>query len=417
MKKILYTLFTIFASVALVACQNEDLLTDNNKTGQLDLSALNVSCDYESEILRSNTNDFIITITEKSTNALVNTWKYSEMPEVCTLTAGTYNLKAESCQLKNEAWNAPYYAAEKEFKIVVDKVTAVGDLVCVLKNVKVTVEFSSDLLAVLGDDWNINVALGKGKLDFNKNNQGAGYFAVEEENNTLHAYFSGTIDGFADNIYSEFDDVKAGEWRILRYTLKSNNTENKENGSFVADLLIDVSCNTIEKDVQVDVEEDIIEDPNPEPTPGDDDDNGGDDNGGDQPQPGNGPVIAATTFDISKPQIITGDLVIKVVVTSEHPLAGFVVDIDSEALSPEELEGVGLASHLDLVNPGSMREGLEGLGFPVAENVLGKNEISFDITPFAGLLAALGSGTHYFIMTATDEAGNVTTETLTLIAQ
>ena len=41
----------------------------------------------------------------------------------------------------------------------------------------------------------------------------------------------------------------------------------------------------------------------------------------------------------------------------------------------------------------------------------------FDITQFAGLLAALGSGTHDFILTATDEAGNETTETLTLIAE
>ena len=45
------------------------------------------------------------------------------------------------------------------------------------------------------------------------------------------------------------------------------------------------------------------------------------------------------------------------------------------------------------------------------------NYISFDITQFAGLLAALGNGTHQFVMTATDEANNQTVETLTLIAQ
>jgi len=104
-------------------------------------------------------------------------------------------------------------------------------------------------------------------------------------------------------------------------------------------------------------------------------------------------------------------------VNSESPLAGFYVDIVSATLTPDELEAVGLSSHLDLAYPGDLRPQLEGLGFPVAENVLGQNKISFDITQFAGLLAALGSGTHQFVMTATDEAGNETIETLTLIAQ
>ena len=411
MKKIFYSLLTIFAAVALVACENDNLsINDGKSTGTVDLSALQVTCDYDSEILRStNNDDFIITITEKSTNTQIEQWQYSKMPEVCTLIAGTYILKAESCKLQEAAWEAPYYLAEEEFEIKVDKVTVIGDLVCVLKNVKVTIEISDDLMAVLGDDCNVNVALGKGELNFSKDETRAGYFAVEESNNILHAYFSGSVDGYVDNIYNEFEDVKAGEWRILRYSLKQNNEVYEEKGSFAANLLVDVSCNTIEKNYQVEIEEDVITDPDPEPQPG----NNGDDPGTSQ----NGPVIMATSFDIKEPQIITGDLTIKVVVTSELPLAGFVVDIESEALSAEELEAVGLASHLDLVNPGDMRDGLEGLGFPVAENVLGKNEISFDITPFAGLLAALGSGTHQFIMTATDEGGNVTTETLTLIAQ
>ena len=235
-------------------------------------------------------------------------------------------------------------------------------------------------------------------------------------NNRLFAYFSGSVDGYVDEIYNEFDDVKAGEWRILRYTLKQNDQPNVENGSFIAELSVDVSCNTVEKDVQVDVNEDVIEDPNPEPQPGDEPGNEPGDNPGDD-KPDNGPVISASTFNIKEPQIITENLIIQILINSELPLAGVVVDIDSETLTPAELEGVGLAAHLDLGNPGEMRTALEGLGFPVAENVIGKNEISFDITQFAGLLSALGSGTHNFILTATDNAGNTTTETLTLIAQ
>ncbi len=417
MKKILYSLFTIFASVALVACQNDKFPTDNEKeTGTVDLSTMNVTCDYDSEILRSsNTDDFIITITEKSTNQKINSWSYSEMPEVCTLITGTYIIKAESCTLENEAWEKPYYVDEKEFKVEVDKVTAIGDLVCVLKNVKVTVEFSQDLLKIMGDDCVVNVNLGKGNLDFKKGELQAGYFAVEEESNILVATFRGTIDGYYDTTVSTFEDVKAGEWRILRYSLKSNNQENEENGSFNTQLSVDASCTVVEKDVQVDVNEDVIEDPDPEPKP----DNGGDepgDNPGDEPQPADGPVITALTFDIKEAQTVSDNLEIKINVSSELPLTGLVVDIDSEQLS-SLLPGVGLDTHLDLVNPGGMKQGLIDLGFPVEDEILGQTEVSFDITQFVPMLAALGQGTHNFILTATDEAGNETTETLTLIAE
>lgn len=416
MKKVLYSFIIICLSVALASCHNEKFPTDGNSTGKVDLSTINVSCDYDVEVLRStNIDNFIVTIIEKSSNNTINQWSYSKMPEVYTLTAGSYILKIESGSLQDAAWDSPYYAAEKEFQVNVDKITAIGDMVCVLKNVKVTVEFSQELLAVLGNDVKVNVALGKGQLDFKKDETRAGYFAVEEVNNRLYAYFSGSVDGYVDEIYNEYDDVKAGQWRILRYSLKQNDTPNVENGSFVADLSVDVSCNVVEKDVQVDVNEDVIEDPNPEPQPGDEP---GEDPG-DQPgeEPTNGPVIKATTFNIKEPQIITPDLIIEVVVTSEQPLTALVVDIDSETLTPAELESVGLAAHFDLANPGDLRGSLEGLGFPVAENVVGKQELSFDITPFAGLLAILGSGSHNFVLTATDNAGNSSTETLTLIVQ
>ena len=62
MKKIFYSLLTIFAAVALVACENDNLsINDGKSTGTVDLSALQVTCDYDSEILRStNNDDFII---------------------------------------------------------------------------------------------------------------------------------------------------------------------------------------------------------------------------------------------------------------------------------------------------------------------------------------------------------------------
>lgn len=412
MKKIFQLFILAIIAINFLACR-EDEPVNASTTGEIDLSSLTVSYNHNATIVRStDVNDFIISIYEKGGSTSLTQWSYKDMPEVFTLDAGIYTLQVASHIPEAAAWDLPYYFAQKDFEIEVEKVTAIGEVVCELSNVKVTVEFSSDLLAVMGNDCKVNVALGKGSLDFTKDEGRAGYFTINEENeNRLYAYFTGTVDGYVDTTYREIDNVKAGEWRILRYSLKQNTEPNIESGSFTPQLIIDVTCQTIEQNHQIDVKEDVIEDPE-----GND---GGNETPGpiDPPTPNQGPKITATAFDINEPQILTDDLVIKVEVTSESPLAGFTVDIESTTLTPEELEAVGLSAHLDLGNPGDLRPQLEGLGFPVAENVIGANEISFDITQFGGLLAALGSGTHSFVMTATDQANNVTIQTLTLITQ
>ncbi len=412
MKKIFQLFILATIAISFLACR-EDEPVNKATTGEVDLSSLSVSYNHNATIVRStDVNDFIISIYEKGGSSSLAQWTYKEMPEVFTLDAGTYTLQVASHIPEAVAWDMPYYFAQKDFTIEVEKITAIGEVICELNNVKVTVEFSSDLLEVMGNDCKVNVALGKGSLDFTKDESRAGYYTINEETeNRLYAYFTGTVDGYVDTTYREIENVKAGEWRILRYSLKQNIEDNIESGYFTPQLTVDVTCQTIEQNHQIDVTEEVIDDPE------------GNQGGGDDPDPNDppiqteGPKIIATAFDINEPQILTDDLVIKVEVTSQSPLAGFTVDIESETLTPEELEAVGLSAHLDLGNPGNLRPQLEGLGFPVAENVIGANELSFDITPFGSLLAALGKGTHNFVMTATDQDNNVTTQTLTLIAQ
>lgn len=412
MKNIFKTLIIASLAVILFSCNEEIPQTDTATTGKVDFASLTVSYDPNANLLRStDVSNFIISVYNASTDEKKGEWKYKELPEVFTLNAGTYRLEVASHIPQDVAWDTPYYFAQKNFEIEVNKVTPIGDVVCPLSNVKVSVEFSNDLLAVMGDDCKVNISLGKGSLDFTKNETRAGYFTITSENNRIYAHFSGSVDGYVDNSYREIENVKAGEWRILRYSLKENNEENVESGSFSASVKVDVSCYVVEQNVEVNVNEDIIDDP--EGNQG----TGNEDNPDDPPAQENGPVIEATTFDINEPQIITDDLIIQVNVTSESPLAGFTVDIESTTLTADELEAVGLQTHLDLGEPGDLRSTLEGLGFPVAENVIGQNAISFDITQFAGLLSALGNGTHNFIMTATDQNGNKTIQTLTLISQ
>ena len=52
---------------------------------------------------------------------------------------------------------------------------------------------------------------------------------------------------------------------------------------------------------------------------------------------------------------------VKIGVTAPGAIAGFTVTIDSPALTAEMLATVGLATELNLVNPGSMAEALGAL--------------------------------------------------------
>ena len=422
MKKIIYTLFAVSVVLGTISCNEDNIVTppeDGNKTGQLDLSSINIVCDESASVVRSvDIGNFIITICDEN-NVVSHEWNYREMPEIVTMEAGSYSMKIESHKQLNAAWDAPYYSADKNFVVAVDKVTAIGDVLCKMKNVKVTIEYSEDLLAVMGNDCKVNVALGRGTLDFAMGEKRAGYFAVDGDgSNRLYAHFSGSVDGYVDTVYREIENVKAGEWRILRYSLKQDDEPYVASGSFQASLSVDVQCSIVEQNVVIDVTEDVIVDPE---TGEEGNGEGSDDDSGTTPDvptpPSSGPEITASAFDITEPQVITDDLEIKVEIRSELPIKGVTVDIESTTLTPSELEAVGLAAHLDLAYPGELRSLLEGLGFPVAENVVGQHELTFDITQFGGLLGALGAGTHKFVMTVEDEAANVTVQALTLITQ
>lgn len=87
------------------------------------------------------------------------------------------------------------------------------------------------------------------------------------------------------------------------------------------------------------------------------------------------------------------------------------------ASDPTELSGLGLADSFDLVDPEATREGLgtalQGLGFPVGDDVRDKPEISFDITTFMGLLGSF-PGNNDFKLTVTDNTGQTCVKTLML---
>ena len=97
----------------------------------------------------------------------------------------------------------------------------------------------------------------------------------------------------------------------------------------------------------------------------------------------------------------------KITVTSQTGIVGFSVDVNISALSGDDLVGMGLSPHMDLVNPGENEATLTNLGFPTGSAVAGKKSLTFDISAFMPLLTILGSGNSDFKLTVIDASGSV----------
>lgn len=108
----------------------------------------------------------------------------------------------------------------------------------------------------------------------------------------------------------------------------------------------------------------------------------------------------------------------KVDLTSVTGITALTVDINSNVLTDEELQGAGLGSHIDLVNPDPDMVGtLQTLGFlpDGATTLQGIKSVSFDISIFLGTLYNLfemGQQSDYttFKLTATDSTGTTVKE-------
>lgn len=103
---------------------------------------------------------------------------------------------------------------------------------------------------------------------------------------------------------------------------------------------------------------------------------------------------------------------VKIDVTSKTGITGFLVDIDSPNVLPsDELEGMGLATHMDLINPATdkMAQTLTELNFPIRDQIKDKTALLFDISTFMPMLSALGrNGYCNFTLTVTDASGTNT---------
>ena len=128
------------------------------------------------------------------------------------------------------------------------------------------------------------------------------------------------------------------------------------------------------------------------------------------------PVIKLVGGDIDAVQPIVQGMTVKVRVTAPGGISGFGIDIDSPALTAEELGSLGLAAQMDLAAPASdaMAAALKALGFPVGDQVKDAKELEFDISRFIPMIAKIYPETsdHDFKLTVRDNYNQQTVKTL-----
>lgn len=364
----------------------------------------------------------------KADGTVEQSYVYAKMPEVVMLPVGTYSVNAHLGDNEDCAWESPYYAgASKRFDVVKDKVVSdIDAVVCKLSNIKVSVVFDPSLGN--SDDLKVNVSFKEGKvLSYTPADNRSGYFKFEGASNTLTAVFDGTVDGAQLTETKMKTNLKAGYHYTLTFKLKQPNASGSGDITLPDDSPVKVDA-TVSVDnvtgeggssVTPDVDDEHLEDVVFPEEGGNDDPNTPDD-----PEvpitPVNGPVVTANQgIDLNKENVAADGVECVLTVTSQTGITGFTVEIDSETLSEEILQGVGLCTKFDMITGKSLIEieggypdltqGLKDLGFPVKDEVEGKKTVDFPITDFMGLLGVYGAAHHKFILTVTDESGtNVT---------
>lgn len=138
-----------------------------------------------------------------------------------------------------------------------------------------------------------------------------------------------------------------------------------------------------------------------------------------------GPTIVWKGYNIDQQYTVVPGMTVDIVVNANAGIKEFTVKINSDVLTPKELNNVGLCDVLNLtvptasystVNPNfntsSIEGSLTGFGFPTGAAVLNQTSVEFSITQFLDLLSFTGAGTHHFVMTVTDNDGNSIVKTL-----
>lgn len=418
--------------------------------GRLDPSTLGVEVDGAETVLTDNSgakrcvagvesrsdattptitlDNFIVTVTTPS-GTEVNRWSYKELVEMDflpTFEAGEYILNVKSHNVEPAAWNAPYYEGAQSFTIEANKVTEVETVVCTLANIRVSVNFSDQLLKAFDNPDEVTVKVtseGNNSLTFTpalSAGGNSGYFAALADLETLRIDFAASINGNVEKFTKTIDNVAKGQHRKIYLGLTDNPTTPPEEVGAITNDGEGITVNT-----EVIEDEPIISDFDWYEDNLDDKDRPGSEDFDDPENPDNpdnpdDPKVEAIRFESSSLNLNgmnyaadfpdDGSKPAAVDIYAAEGIANLLVEIISDQLDESLLQSVGLDVSFDLAYPGDLEATLsnpEGFNFPTGDKVIGQTEVTFNIAPFVPLLNLYPNNVHSFRITVTDKKGEV----------
>ena len=437
--RIAKTLFTALLCVAAVGCIRGDKPIDPQpltpSKGTVDMSSVALTfVDGSSQVT-----DYYQAVILDQNNQVVASGQLGGMTSV-ELDEGDYLLTVSSIAEAPVAdWEKPYYVGTANISVAKDATSTVGAISTELKNVGVRVVFTEKFRQAMDEGFSVAVTFGLGRLTYSANETRTGYFRSTSAKQLLTAELTGTMNGQTVAEQRVVRDVAPGDVKIITFDVKEQEPDvpptdepdvpptdepdvpptdepaKPEEGGVNLDFVIDVTVGNVDVDGNITVDENDRE-------PADGDDNQGGDGGDDNGEGGDTPTIPDGPVDLGAPAIVwaghdlgewfdltDGSVQVVLNITAPNKIKTLVVDIVSEApaFQPDQLQGLGLDSRLDLSNPGDLRGAIEGLGFPVAENVVGKTELLFDISQFMPLLGIAAEDEKVeFKLTLTDDYGH-----------
>ena len=236
MKNLAKILSIAAVALTLGACNKDDINyngpVDSSKDniGYLALGGMEASIMVDTENIDSETRaegvdikTFDVVITNQA-GAEVKSFKYGERPEeAIALEAGIYNITMQSAEMSGAEWEMPVYGAEREVVITRKQTTEVKDIVCKLRNIKVSVAYATDIKEQLDpENTTMTIALGNSELVYGIEEERGGYFApIAEENTLLLTFKCRYVDGDKDIVMTnEITGVKAAQWRKINVVVQ-----------------------------------------------------------------------------------------------------------------------------------------------------------------------------------------------------
>lgn len=401
--------------------------TPGDATGFLSVSGLSMRVVYdETDVRPDDTSDqtqspqavsgtraeqpdvdgFIVEILDAD-NAQVFKKTYAELKqqlaEPMELLVGAYRMEVRSKESTPDvAWEHPVYGATSSFTISKAQTTQLEEVVCTLQNIKVTVDYSSELAGMLADTSKATISLGQTSQEFLKTETRAAYFKSLDIENTLVFNFDGVFAGtdIPAQFSKQITGVKAGQWRKISVVINY-----ADKGTLLFQVTVDnniIQDNSFVVDGTDNLLEELLEDPSAPALawPGHDmskpftlTDAMFDDNGN---------CIEPFVFDLASPNGIES-LRVNIASTSSQFMASMAA-----IQLPETFD----LCALDASSPAGII--LKGFGYPVGGELKGQQAKSFNI---AGQIKALYEfdGTHTFSFDMTDAKGVSTAAALTLV--